>query len=111
MRFIDSSVDAMGVRSASSLFSDAVTSMLSICSVSVGMELSSTSATGLANARANIAIKLFMLQKYNTPAKNATPIYGGIGNFLLPKHHIYLLKYFKKQKKLPQRVLRERCLK
>ena len=52
-----------------------------------------------------------MLQKYNTPAKNATPIYGGIGNFLLPKHHIYLLKCFKKQKKLPQRVLRERCLK
>jgi hypothetical protein len=47
------------------------------------MELSSTSATGWANARANIAIKLFMLQKYNTPAKYATPIYGGIGNFLL----------------------------
>jgi hypothetical protein len=37
----------------------------------------------LANARANIANKLFMLQKYNTHTKNATPIYGGIGNFAL----------------------------
>ena len=78
MRLIDSSVEAMGVRSRSSLFNDAVTSMRSIWSVSVGMELSSTSATGLANARANIAKRLFMLQSYNAPTKNATPIYGGI---------------------------------
>ena len=78
MRLIDSSVEAMGVRSRSSLLSDAVTSMRSICSVSVGMELSSTSDVGLAKASATIANKHFMLQRYNTVPVFTTPIYGGI---------------------------------
>ena len=89
MRFIDSCVVAMGVRSASSLFSDAVTSIRSICSVSVGMELSSTSATGLAKASASIAINSFMSQKYNAQTYFATPICGGIDDFSLPIPYIF----------------------
>ena len=80
MRFIESCVEAMGVRSLSSLLSDAVTSMRSICSVSVGIELSSISDVGLANASASIANNPFMLQKYHLYAEYTTPIYGGIGN-------------------------------